>query len=547
MMIYRIPFIFLFVFTILSYGAKAQNENFIMTPIGANNFLHKPWDLNYGPDGYLWVTERERGIVVRVDPTSAERDELIQIPDHSSTASQDGLLGLAFHSGFALDTPYVYLSYTYFDGQRRQKIVRYTYEENESDGALSDPFILLDSLPASNDHNSGRLVFGPDAKLYYTIGDQGGNQNANYCNEVLSQFLPTQEEIDQRDWSNYPGKVLRINTDGTIPEDNLELNGVRSHIYSYGHRNPQGLVFGVNGLLYSDEHGPDTDDEVNIIYSGKNYGWPNVVGFLDNQAYDYCNWSSADNCLNLNYSKTSCPANATFQEESAFTDSNYQEPLASMFAVTDGYDFNDPKCSSSWICRPNVAPSSIAIYEGEGIPGWNKSLLVTSLKRGQIFRYQLDENGTAIIGDTTRHFYSPNRYRDIVVHPDGKTFFILTGQTGRTSTANGLSQASTITHPGNILKFTLDETVSSNKEGTLEPPFSIYPNPAGHLLTISLRPSFLDKFEISLTNLAGQQLLVVPPANHQVLEIPVATYPRGIYVLKVSTAAYSWQQRVILQ
>jgi len=83
---------------------------------------------------------------------------------------------------------------------------------------------------------------------------------------------------------------LRLNTDGSIPADNPELNGVRSHIYSYGHRNAQGLVF-------------------NNIQAGKNYGWPIVVGFQDNQAYDYCNWSEIDNCANFDYEKYICPGN----------------------------------------------------------------------------------------------------------------------------------------------------------------------------------------------------------------------------------------------
>ena len=533
-----------FLFLTIYSSTSGQEIQFTMEPIGPNNFLDRPWDIHYGPEGLLWVTERERGILLRVDPETAARDELIQIPDHSSTASQDGLLGFALHEGFTQDSPYVYLSYTYLAEGPRQKLVRYTYESDDGDGSLSAPMTLIDNLPASNDHNSGRLVFGPDSKLYYTIGDQGSNQNRNYCNPVLSQALPTQEEVQQQDWSNYPGKILRLNTDGSIPEDNPELNGVRSHVFSYGHRNPQGIVFGSNGLLYSDEHGPDTDDEVNIIYSGKNYGWPNVVGFRDDQAYDYCNWSSVQNCADLDYDKNNCPANAAFNEESEFMADNYQEPLASMFAVTDDYDFNDPKCSSSWICRPNVAPSSIGIYESEAIPGWKNSLLVISLKRGQVFRYQLDETGTMVLGDTTRHMYTPNRYRDIAIHPDGKTFYLLVDAGGRTSGPTGLTQASGLANPGNILKFTAAEPVSV-KGSAPDAPFRIFPNPVRQLLTIDLETNGVKTYRGTIIDARGRVVRSLPPLSGR-HEVSVGDLPAGLYFVRISSASYTWQEKVVV-
>jgi len=225
----------------------AQDSPFVMTQIGPNNLLTTPWDLALGPEGYLWVTERQNGVVVRINPETAARDELVNISDVSSTAGQDGLLGMAIHRDFLTGSPYVFLSYTYLvSGQRVQKLVRYTYQTNGNDGSLYDPLTVLDHLPSSNDHNSGRLIFGPDSKLYYTIGDQGVKD----CPNNLAQFLPTQQEIDAQNWSNYPGKILRINLDGSIPDDNPVLNGVRSHIYSYGHRNPQGIVFSANGVLF---------------------------------------------------------------------------------------------------------------------------------------------------------------------------------------------------------------------------------------------------------------------------------------------------------
>lgn len=531
----------------LPHFVLAQQESFTMTPIGNNLFLDKPWDLHFGPDGFLWVSERERGVVLRVNPETAERDELLQISDLLSTSGQEGLLGMALHQDFMQDSAFVYLSYTtFFQGAKRQKLVRYTYEIEGSDGRLVAPVTILGNLPASNDHNSGRLVFGTDGKLYYTIGDLGANQNRNYCELVRSQILPTQEEINQQNWTNYPGKVLCLNTDGSIPEDNPVLNGVRSHIFSYGHRNAQGLVFGSSGLLYADEHGPDTDDEVNLIRAGKNYGWPIVVGFQDNQAYDYCNWSAIDNCSSIEYEKYICPGNGVFVEESSLVDSNYQEPIASMFAVSDDYDFNNPNCGNSWICRPNVAPSSIEIYENDAIPNWKNSLLVTSLKRGRIYRYQLDENGTAVVGDTTQHFYTQNRYRDIALHPDGKTFYVLCDATGRTADASGLNAISNLRNPGNILKFTLEESVSV-KTPPLLAPFSVYPNPAKNTFFIEMNRSKAQNFRAELLDSKGRIVQRIPLINTEIHTVETRNLPAGLYFIRLTSNKNAWQQRIILK
>lgn len=535
------------VFFLLTGNIIIAQKSFSMSQIGPNNLLDKPWDLNYGPDGYLWITEREAGVVVRVNPEDGERDELIKIADLSSTASQDGLLGMAIHEELLGDSPFVYLSYTYlFQGQRRQSLVRYTYEIEGSDGKL-DPdseIKLIDELPSSNDHNSGRLIFGPDGKLYYSIGDQGGNQNANFCNPILSQFLPTQEEIDQFDWSHYPGKILRLNTDGSIPEDNPSFNGVQSHIYSIGHRNAQGLVFGSNGLLYSDEHGPNTDDEVNLISAGSNYGWPNVVGFQDDQAYDYCNWSSVNNCADLNYSNGSCPPNASIQEESSFSDSTYREPLFSLFAVPDNYNFNNPACENSWICRPNVAPSSLAIYESDAIPGWKNSLLVSSLKRGRIFRLKLNEDGSAVVGDTTHHFYTQNRYRDIAMAPDGKSFYIITDQGGRTSDQSGLDATSNLQNPGAILKFTFQESVSLDNE--LDKLISVWPNPSKGQLFIEIERQVSNNLSGELLDFTGQLVKELDDLKSGTNEADVQSLPAGVYMLRIVSKDKIWQKRVIL-
>lgn len=535
----------IFILCSIATPLAGQQPRFNVEALGEDNFLERAWDLLYGPDDRLWVTERARGVVTRVHPETAQRDDLLELPDIYSTASQDGLLGMALHPDFKEDSLFVYLSYTYFDQGRRQKIVRYTYDNTGDDGSLSLPVTIIDRLPASDDHNSGRLIFGPDRKLYYTIGDQGGNQNRNYCNAVLSQVLPTQEEIDSSNWSKYPGKILRINPNGSIPTDNPSLDGVVSHIYSIGHRNAQGLAFASTGLLYSDEHGPDTDDEVNLIYPGMNYGWPNVAGLKDDQAYEYCNWSSAENCASLDYSKNNCPANATLQEETDFLDSTFQEPLASMFAVEDSYDFNDPSCDNSWICRPNVAPSSIAVYESLSIPSWTNSLLVTSLKRGRVYRYKLAEDGTSIVGDTIQHFNTTNRYRDIAMHPDGKTFYIITDQTGRTSDQIEKAVTRDLSNPGNILKFTLEESTPAKE--IAPSPLRIYPNPASTHLTITIGATGLTTYKMEILSMAGvpiqQERHLRPGINRQ----PISDIPPGLYVVQIRSKENSWHEMVVIQ
>ena len=147
------------------------------------------------------------------------------------------------------------------------------------------------------------MKIGPDRKLYYTIGDQGNDQLGNYCIPIEAQRLPTQAEIQAKNYAAYVGKSLRLNLDGSIPNDNPEIAGVRSHVFTYGHRNPQGIDFGPDGTLYESEHGPKTDDEINILKAGANYGWPHVAGMKDGKAYEYARWAeSTTPCAQIKFS-----------------------------------------------------------------------------------------------------------------------------------------------------------------------------------------------------------------------------------------------------
>jgi len=527
--------------------AQGQEPRFVMTQIGSDRIVDNPNDLNYGPDGQLWVSERERGVIVRIDPSNGSRDPLVSIPSVLSTSRQEGLMGFTFHADFA-NNPFVYLTYTREEsGEKLQRLARYTFSETGGDGTLDSPVVILDNLPATNDHNSARIVYGPDEKLYYSIGDHGNNQGRNYCDEIRAQFLPSQAEVDAQDWVNYPGSILRLNVDGSIPADNPVLNGVQSHIFSYGHRNPQGLSFSESGKLYSSEHGPETDDEVNLIAAGNNYGWPIVVGFKDDQAYDYCNWSLAPDCENLSFDVFNCPPNTPLVEENTMTDSNYTEPLAALFAVTDDYDFNDPQYESSYWARPNVAPPSIEVYESDAIPSWKGSLLVPSLKRGRIYRLKLNADGTAVEGDTIQHFYTPNRYRDIALDPDGKSFYIVTDESGNVSDISGRRRATpNRRNPSAILKFTLDES-SSATELKASDVFTVWPNPASDQVNVELKLLSSLPTSASVLNMAGQTVKQVQGLVGGNNVIDIQSLVPGAYLLRVHNEGQTFEQRIVIQ
>jgi glucose/arabinose dehydrogenase len=160
-------------------GGKLCAQTFSMSQIGPDFFLDVPWDLHYGPDDHLWITERRNGRVIRVDPNTENVDELITI--NTTFDGQSGLLGIALHDNLLTTDPYVFLSYSYLDGELRQRIVRYTYSLDGEDGTLSSPVVLVDGLPASDDHNSGRLIYsGTEDVIYYSIGDQGNRTCTNH-------------------------------------------------------------------------------------------------------------------------------------------------------------------------------------------------------------------------------------------------------------------------------------------------------------------------------------------------------------------------------
>jgi PQQ-dependent dehydrogenase (s-GDH family) len=432
--------------------------------------LESPWEVALGPDGMLWVTERSALRITRVDPQTGERKVAASLGTMARAVGPGGVLGMALHPRLLQEggPDFVYVAVTYEDLARpadarvtatdspfrhlHAKVVRLRYERASE--ALVEPVTILDGLPAGNDHIGLRLAFAPDGTLHLTTGDQGNGQFGNFCNPILSQRLPTAAEVEAGDWSAYEGKTLRMTLDGGIPPDNPTLDGVRSHVYTYGHRNPQGITVGADGQLYTSDHGPKTDDEVNVLRAGGNYGWPHVAGLRDDMAYQYARWYDASvPCRSLEFSDLVVPASVPTHDETSFVPA-LTAPLATLFTVPTGYDFADPACGGVHsICWPTVGASSIEWYEGGAIPGWDRVLIVSTLKRGSLYVVPVDASGQRAAGPISREARTENRYRDTAVSADGRTIYVATDGGGLVEALGG-GVSRTLSHPGSILAFT---------------------------------------------------------------------------------------------
>lgn len=532
----------LLIVTCCTYSVQAQTENFSSRVVATG--LSNPWEVTMGPDNFLWVTERTGKRITRVDPVSGAKATAITITEVYQTAGQDGLLGMALHPDLLAGTgnDFVFVAYTYDADasgtiNRKTKIVRYTFDALTK--TLSTPVNIITGLPASNDHNSGRLIIGPDNKLYYTIGDMGANQFGNKCVAIRAQDLPTAAEIVAQNWIKYQGKILRLEMNGAVPADNPLLAGVRSHIYSYGHRNAQGLAFAPDGKLYANEHGPKTDDEINLIHSGKNYGWPFVAGFKDNQAYVYGNWSGAPDCSSLTFSDYTFPATVPQTNESAFTATDFVPPMKTLFTVDNSYNFQDAECSGNYfMCWPTIGPSSLDIYTTTtgGIPGWANSLLAVSLKKGKVYRLKLSTDGNTITADTIGYFHSVNRYRDIAIGTNHTSFYISTDNTGSTSGPTS-GYTSTLANPGAILEYQYLGIVLDLKDNVIErpvikPEIKLYPNPVVNTLYVKAGTNRAKPLSVQVYNTHGVLIKHLKLVN-QPAAIEMFGLPAGMYLVKI--------------
>lgn len=322
-----------------------QVGNTTLTEYDLITGVQLPWEILWGPDDFVWMTSRA-GDVLRIDPATGNYTVVLEKNVMNGGNGEPGMLGMAMHPEWET-TPKVYIVYcagTSWNGEEYLSVFDWNGE------ALVNEQILL-TLDAGGIHNGSRLLVLPDHTLLMTAGDVGASG--------LAQSL-----------TSLQGKTLRLNLDGSIPEDNPFPD---SYIYTWGNRNSQGLALGPDGIIYSSEHGQNSNDEFNILVPGGNYGWPQVEGF--------CNTSA---------------------EEAFCLENDVVEPL------------------KAW--SPCIAVNGIEYYNHPAIPEWQHSVLLSVLGGlgGQYERLSvlhLSEDGLNVDSED-QYFSSFNqRIRDVAVNP----------------------------------------------------------------------------------------------------------------------------------
>lgn len=328
--------------------AAAQREYTPRVEVVASR-LEIPWSLAFAPDGRLFFTERPGR--VRVMSSGQLQAEPVALLPVASTG-EAGLMGLALDPQFS-QNHFLYVMYSYRDRQGfiRNRVSRLT----EANNRASEEKVLLEDIPGASIHDGGRLKFGPDGKLYATSGDSSLGALAQDTNALA-------------------GKIHRMDPDGSVPADN-PFGG--KTIYSFGHRNPQGLAWDSRtGTMFSTEHGPVGKDEVNVIEPGRNYGWPEVSGQV--------------------------------------ADQRFVEPILSF--------------------SPSIAPSGATFYDGQQLWKWRGDLFFAALTGKQIQRLTLKTPDFRTVESHERLYEGVyGRLRDIIQGPDGFLYFATNNRDGRGS------------------------------------------------------------------------------------------------------------------
>lgn len=485
---------------IVSQGSRMREvfkQTILSPPDPSPNVLIDPWEITYGPDNNLWITESKGYRVYRMDPASGNKTMVLDIRQGSTflgadtanirsrsnngSGSQGGLAGLALHPNFMDGTVneknYVYISYVFvqdsssvFNGSCRffkNKIVRFTYDPGTN--RLGSPVRICDTIPGGDDHNSQRMIIAPAVKggpkyLFYAAGDLGGGQLNCRLRWNKAQHI-----------NSYEGKILRFNletsvtdpmtaTDPTwIPDDNPynSLLGVESAVWSTGMRNNQGFAYDTAlNILYGSAHGPYSDDEINIIVKKTNYGHPYVIGYASDGNYDgdttIANQRfSAGVPFTTSGGVSMCPAVGSEMGQKALINANastlgaYKDPLFSAYpgpatgpGSVDSIWRNNPGNATPAPGWPSEAWSGLDLYTNSKIPGWRKSLVAASLKWGRLLRLKLVPTGDTTFpsrqavnnsGDTIAYFGSQNRFRDLAFDPNGRDIYVIMDRSTTTS------------------------------------------------------------------------------------------------------------------
>lgn len=535
---------FFIVFLLIWRNAFSQNELFnvrIVNPDtknpNKNNQLNSAWELTYGPDDSLWITENKSYLVSRIDPNSGGKTQLLDLSSNREFSSslsnwpQGGLMGMALHPTMYNEwpnpsKPWIYLAYVYQNGGCftskngqdsscffKTRIARYEYKRSAHQ--LINPVTIIESLNGSTDHNSGRLIIGNvngDPYLFYTIGDMGTGQFKNLNRKNRAQ---TKDSLE--------GKVLRFNLDAIgptndlsswIPADNpfTDVNGEPTAVWSLGHRNAQGLAFGRNGILYSSEQQDMSDDEINIIEKGRNYGWPLVSGFSDGN-YD-------------GYTLANLPVVSEKQDS---VDHMLRPPVYTLYTTSNPgvlYGTNN----SGW---PTVACSSIDVYEKDIIPNWNRSLLVPSLKAGMLERLKLDDSGTKVIDTSSipaMRLFGKARLRDLCISPDGLKIYVSCDMSSQSNTYQGRILEFSYAGPTSVLAIN-DSVFTYIRNSEIK----VFPNPASEILYVQSIKTINNPIRYSVYDL-NRKLLLKGKSYNDYFSINIETLSSGIYILKLYNA-----------
>lgn len=309
--------------------------------------LYVPWAIAISDEGNLYFTERSGSIRIIEDSNKLNPQPLIMFSAPFVSQGEGGLMGIALDPNYS-QNHYIYVMHSYIESNKiYNRVIRLVENNNKA----SIDRVLLDKIPGSQIHNGGRLKIGPDQKLYITTGDAG--------NSALAQ-----------DPTSTAGKILRIELDGRIPQDNPIIN---SPVYSLGHRNPQGLAWNSKNILYESEHGQSAHDEINIIKPGANYGWSLVQGDEDS------------------------------------SEVMIQKPL-----IHSGED--------TW------APSGIT-FVNQG--PWQGKLLVATLHGQQLLAISLNGNGTVVKNVESWLKNEYGRLREVIQGKDGSIYLTTSNRDGR--------------------------------------------------------------------------------------------------------------------